>query len=154
MPPTAASRVGNSHETSPWDGVAERLRAGGQRWTPQRRNLIEVLREHKGHVTATELIAQCRERDATTTPSTVYRTLDLLEDFGLVKHGHGPAGREEYHVLPDEVHGHLYCVACGARWEIRPETGAAIVDALAADLGFTVDLSHVTISGRCRRCHD
>lgn len=115
---------------------------------------MEVLRGHSGHVLATELIASCRERDQTTTPSTVYRTLDVLEQFGLVKHGHGPDGREEYHVLPEQIHGHLYCVACGATWEIRPETGAAIVDALAADLGFAVDLSHVTISGRCEGCRD
>jgi len=71
-----------------------------------------------------------------------------------VAHGHGPDGREEYHVLPEQVHGHLYCVGCGATWEIRPETGAVIVDALAADLGFAVDLSHVTIAGRCQGCHD
>ncbi|MGA3056569.1 MAG: Fur family transcriptional regulator [Candidatus Limnocylindrales bacterium] len=140
--------------TSPWDGVADRLRASGLRWTPQRRTLVEVLREQEGHVTATELIARCRERDQTTTPSTVYRTLDVLEDFGLVRHGHAPDGREEYHVLPDQVHGHLYCDGCGTTWEIRPETGALIVRALAADLGFAVDLTHVTISGRCQGCHD
>jgi Fur family ferric uptake transcriptional regulator len=113
-----------------------------------------VLREHEGHVTATELIAHCRERDRTTTPSTVYRTLDVLENFGLVRHGHAADGREEYHVLPEQVHGHLHCVGCGATWEIKPETGAVIVDALAADLGFAVDLSHVTISGRCQHCRD
>ena len=141
-------------ESSPWDGVAARLRASGLRWTPQRRTLVDVLREHEGHVTATELIARCRERDATTTPSTVYRTLDVIEELGLVQHGHGPDGREEYHVLPDQVHGHLYCVACGATWEIRPETGAVIVEALATDLGFAVDLSHVTISGHCQGCRD
>ena len=139
---------------SPWDEVADRLRAGGLRWTPQRRTLIEVLREHEGHVTASELIARCKERDRTTTPSTVYRTLDLLEELGLVKHGHGHDGREEYHILPDQVHGHLYCGGCGKTWEIRPETGAVIVEALASQLGFAVDLSHVTISGRCAGCHD
>jgi Fur family ferric uptake transcriptional regulator len=154
VPRLASSRVRETADLSPWDGVAARLRSSGLRWTPQRRTLVEVLRRHEGHVTATELIARCRERDATTTPSTVYRTLDLLEEFGLVKHGHGPDGREEYHVLPQGIHGHLYCVGCGASWEIRPETGAVIVDALAADLGFAVDLSHVTISGRCLGCHD
>jgi Fur family transcriptional regulator, ferric uptake regulator len=137
-----------------WDGIADRLRASGLRWTPQRRTLIDVLREHAGHVTASELIARCKERDRTTTPSTVYRTLDMLEDLGLVKHGHGPDGREEYHILPAQIHGHLHCVGCGATWEISPETGAAIVDALSLQLGFTVDLSHVTISGRCAGCHD
>ena len=153
--PRAASSGGREiSQTSPWDGIAGRLRSSGLRWTPQRRTLVDVLRDSQGHVKATELIARCRERDATTTPSTVYRTLDLLEAFGLVKHGHGPDGREEYHILPDGVHGHLYCVGCGETWEIRPETGAVIVDALASDLGFAVDLSHVTISGRCRGCLD
>jgi Fur family ferric uptake transcriptional regulator len=154
VPRAASYPVATSPDATPWDGVAQRLRASGLRWTPQRRTLVDVLRQHQGHVTATELIASCRERDQTTTPSTVYRTLDVLEDLGLVKHGHGPDGREEYHVLPDQVHGHLYCVACGSSWEIRPETGAAIVESLAGDLGFTVDLSHVTISGRCQGCRD
>jgi Fur family ferric uptake transcriptional regulator len=139
---------------SPWDGVADRLRARGLRWTPQRRTLVEVLRDQEGHVTATELIARCRERDQTTTPSTVYRTLDVLENFGLVTHGHAPDGREEYHVLPEQVHGHVHCEGCGTTWEIRPETGASIVRALADDLGFEVDLTHVTISGRCQGCRD
>lgn len=137
-----------------WDGIADRLRASGLRWTPQRRTLIEVLREHEGHVTASDLIAHCRERDRTTTPSTVYRTLDMLEELGLVKHGHGPDGREEYHILPERIHGHLHCVACGKTWELSSQTGAVIVDALASQLGFGVDLSHVTISGRCAGCHE
>jgi Fur family ferric uptake transcriptional regulator len=138
--------------SGPWEGIAERLRAAGLRWTPQRRALIEVLRQREGHVTASQLIADCRAIDPTTTPSTVYRTLDLLEDFGLVRHGHGHDGREEYHILPQQVHGHLYCVSCGAMWELRPETGTTIVNALESQLGFAVDLSHVTISGHCATC--
>ena len=78
----------------------------------------------------------------------------MLEGFGLVRHGHGPGGREEYHVLPEQVHGHLYCAGCGATLEILPDEGAAIAEALAAGHGFTVDLSHVTISGQCRACRD
>ena len=100
VPRAATSHSTGSPKTTPWDGVAARLLAAGLRWTPQRRTLVDVLREQQGHVTATELIACCRERDQTTTPSTVYRTLDVLEEFGLVAHGHGPDGREEYHVLP------------------------------------------------------
>jgi Fur family ferric uptake transcriptional regulator len=114
--------------------------------------LIDVLREHQGHVTATEIIARCRELDPTTTPSTVYRTLDMLEDLELVRHGHGPAGREEYHVLPDQVHGHVYCIGCGSTSEIGAATAKAILGVLDKELGFAVDLSHVTISGHCRGC--
>ncbi len=154
MLPPDSSHVLAGSAASRWDGVAERLRFNGLRWTPQRRTLIEVLREHQGHVTATEIIGRCRELDPTTTPSTVYRTLDMLEDLGLVRHGHGPGGREEYHILPDQVHGHVYCVGCGATWEIDAGTATAIVDALQGQLGFAVDLSHVTISGHCKGCQD
>jgi Fur family ferric uptake transcriptional regulator len=103
-------------------------------------------------VLATDLIARCRELDPTTTPSTVYRTLDVLEEMGFLVHGHGPDGREEYHILPGRVHGHVHCVGCGSTWEISPATGAVIVEALSSQLGFAVDLSHVTISGRCVGC--
>jgi Fur family ferric uptake transcriptional regulator len=150
--PSDSSQASAGSTSSRWDGVADHLRSTGLRWTPQRRTLIEVLRSRQGHVTATEIIARCRELDATTTPSTVYRTLDMLEDLGLVRHGHGPGGREDYHILPDQVHGHLYCTACGSTWEIDSGTAVAIVDALQGQLGFAVDLSHVTISGHCKGC--
>jgi Fe2+ or Zn2+ uptake regulation protein len=56
------------------------------------------------------------------------------------------------HVLPETVHGHLHCEGCGGTWEIDPEAGAVIARALEAQLGFAVDLSHVTISGWCPVC--
>ncbi len=121
-----AKPIETSARPNPWDVVAPRLRAAGLRWTSQRKTLVEVLRRHEGHVTATEIIARCREIDPTTTPSTVYRTLDVLEELGLVRHGHTPDGREEYHVLPQATHGHLHCSNCGRTWEIKAETGAVI----------------------------
>ena len=135
-----------------WATVRERLRERGLRWTPQRRLLIEVLADEDGHVTGAELLERCRERDPATIPSTVYRTLDVLEELGLIRHGHGPGGREEYHVLPETEHGHLHCEACGGRWEIGAEEAAGLVDGLRTRHGFSVDLSHLTVVGRCRGC--
>jgi Fur family transcriptional regulator, ferric uptake regulator len=136
----------------PWSGVRDRFRGRGMRWTPQRRTVIEVLAASSGHVTSAELIERCRARDPQTIPSTVYRTLDALEELGLVRHGHGANGREEFHVGPDAVHGHLYCADCGARSEIRAGQADAIVTAFRAAEGFEVDLSHVTVVGRCASC--
>ena len=85
-----------------WRQVRERLHAEGLRWTPQRRTLVEVLSHVDGHVTGADLVERCRALDPTTTPSTVYRTLDVLEDLGYVSHHHGIDGREEYHVLPTD----------------------------------------------------
>jgi Fur family ferric uptake transcriptional regulator len=135
-----------------WDGVAARLRARGLRWTPQRRTLVEVLSRTDGHVTGAELVDRCREVDPETIPSTVYRTLDVLEELGLIRHGHGADGREEFHVLPDQEHGHLHCGACGAAWEIDAAEAAQLVASLRRSRGFEVDLSHVTIVGRCAGC--
>ncbi len=137
-----------------WDAVREQLRSRGLRWTPQRRRLIEVLSVTRGHVTGSEIVEACRAVDPGTTPSTVYRTLDVLEELGFVRHGHGADGREEFHVLPGAEHGHLYCSGCRHAWEIGPDEAAEFVDAVAARRGFAVDLSHVTIVGRCAACQD
>jgi Fur family transcriptional regulator, ferric uptake regulator len=115
---------------------------------------VEVLARTDGHVTGSELIERCREVDPSTIPSTVYRTLDVLEDLGVIRHAHGVDGREEFHVLPGEEHGHLHCTDCRASWEIGPDEAAAFVATLRATRGFDVDLSHLTIAGRCSSCAD
>lgn len=136
----------------PWSDVRERLRERGLRWTPQRRLLIEVMAETDGHVTATELVDRCRSADPETTPSTVYRTLDLLEELGLVRHCHGVDGREEFHVLPETEHGHLFCESCGQSWDIEGDEAAALVRSLRRERGFQVDLSHLSVVGVCAEC--
>ena len=122
------------------------------RWTPQRRSILEVLGETRGHVTAGELVERCRARDPDVTPSTVYRTLDTLEDLGLVIHSHGPDGREEYHVGPDAEHAHLQCDTCGRTWELDTPEVAPFFEQLRRDRGFEMALPHLTISGRCASC--
>ncbi len=136
----------------PWSSVPAILRSNGLRWTPQRRLLIRVLSQLQGHVTGAALVERCRELDPSTTPSTVYRTLDVLEAIGLVRHGHGADGREEYHVRPGGEHGHLYCAGCGGTEEISNDEAAAIADVLRPRHGFLVDTSHITIVGRCAGC--
>ncbi len=136
----------------PWATVPDQFRERGLRWTPQRRAVVEVLAGAAGHITGAELVDRCRARDAHTIPSTVYRTLDVLEELGLVRHGHGADGREEYHVNAAAEHGHLYCATCGGSWEIPAPAADRIVAALAETDGFEVDVSHVTVVGRCRDC--
>lgn len=135
-----------------WASVRDRLRARGLRWTPQRRTLIEVLSRTDGHVTGAELVERCRKIDPGTIPSTVYRTLDVLEDLGLLSHSHAADGREEFHVLPVAVHGHLHCISCGTTWEIGADEAAGLVSSLVDQRGFSVDVTHLSIAGRCAAC--
>jgi Fur family ferric uptake transcriptional regulator len=103
-------------------------------------------------VTGSDLVEACRALDPETTPSTVYRTLDVLEELGLISHSHGHDGREEFHVLPDEEHGHIHCRTCATTWEIDATEAAALVRSMRRSRGFAVDLGHLTIVGRCADC--
>ena len=127
-------------------------RSRGQRWTPQRRLVLEVLDETKGHVTGSEIVELCRERDPDTTPSTVYRTLDVLEELGFIRHSHSATGREEFHVLTDEQHAHLQCTSCGKTLEIGMVEAATIAEPIRTRYGFEPDMGHMTIVGRCAEC--
>jgi Fur family ferric uptake transcriptional regulator len=105
-------------------------------------------------VTGSEIVERCRSREPETTPSTVYRTLAVLEVLGYLHHSHGADGREEFHVLPAAEHAHLQCVACGGSWEIDPAETASLVAELERGRRFRVDVGHLTIAGRCAACTD
>jgi len=135
-----------------WAAVPGQLRARGLRWTHQRRVLIDVLAGVEGHVTGAELVDGCRAIDPATTPSTVYRTLDVLEELGVVSHSHGPGGRQEFHVNRAADHGHLLCSSCGRTWELEAEELRPLVEGLRRSRGFDVDVDHLTLEGRCAAC--
>jgi Fur family transcriptional regulator, ferric uptake regulator len=146
------SLEGSDATAGEWSTVRERLHDHGLRWTPQRRTLIEVLARTDGHVTGAELVERCRAVDPATIPSTVYRTLDVLEEIGFVSHSHTADGREQFHVLPVVEHGHLECRRCHDSWEIPADEAAELVAALERSRGFSVDLSHLSILGICASC--
>ncbi|MGH2406526.1 MAG: Fur family transcriptional regulator [Candidatus Limnocylindrales bacterium] len=134
------------------EGTRERLRSRGLRWTPQRRAILDVLAATDGHITGVELVERCRLRDPETTVSTVYRTLDVLEELGLVRHSHGHDGREEFHILPATEHGHLVCESCGATSELASPAVRRLLTALEQRSGYRVDLNHLAIAGLCADC--
>lgn len=154
MSPSGSPPASRPAPDDPWAALPDRLRARGLRWTPQRRILVDVLSHADGHVTGAELVERCRAVDPTTIPSTVYRTLDVLEELGVLSHSHGVDGREEFHVLPVDEHGHLYCRRCGGSWDLAPEDRDvhAALRAFETDRGFAIDVSHLTLIGRCVAC--
>lgn len=135
-----------------WVAIRDALHARGLRWTPQRRQILEVLAATDGHVTGAEVVERCRDRDPATTASTVYRTLDVLEDLGFLNHSHSATGREEFHVRPRAPHAHLECRTCGATIELASGEASGLVAPLRERHGFAADLGHLTITGECRDC--
>lgn len=133
------------------DEVIGQLRSHGVRITTTRRVVLDVLLEMGSHVTADDLHARVRDRHPDVSHSSIYRTMDLLSELGIVVHvhlGHGPA---EYH-LADDVHAHLVCSGCGVIAQIEPSMSDPFAAAVAERFGFALDLRHFALTGRCRDC--
>lgn len=131
-----------------WQG---QLRAKGYRLTPQRQLVLEAIAA-LGHATPEQILVQVRETAGGVNISTVYRTLDLLEELALVTHAHLGHGAPTYHVANDAEHVHLVCRECGGIAEVSPDVVAATVERLAADHGFTADVHHFAVFGTCANC--
>lgn len=129
----------------------EELRAKGYRVTPQRQLVLEAV-SALGHATPEEICAKVQETARAVNISTVYRTLDLLNELGMVTHTHLTHGAPTYHLAADADHVHLVCRGCGAIVEARPVVVQGMVDQLEEELGFQTDVHHLTIFGRCSSC--
>jgi len=84
--------------------------------------------------------------------STVYRTLELLEELGLVTHTHLGHGSAVYHPATEPDHLHLVCRNCGTVIEAPASAAAGFVAKLRAEYGFRVDAGHFAIYGTCKNC--
>lgn len=122
------------------------LRDRGYRLTAQRVRVLKAL-AGLGHGTP-ESIAARGEVDL----STVYRTLELVEELGLVTHAHLGGGAPTYHLAADEPHVHLVCRRCGDVAEAGPDLVAGLVDRLQRERGFAVDVAHISVTGECAGC--
>jgi Fur family transcriptional regulator, ferric uptake regulator len=135
------------------EAIVDKLVANGGRRTASRYAIVERLVRAKGHVTADEIADDVRRRFPTVNMSTVYRTLDALEDLGVVDHVHLGHGRAVYH-LTDEDHQHLYCERCERVEELPAPKLRPLVQMLSREYGFELDRRHFAIVGRCRTCRD
>lgn len=81
--------------------------------------------------------------------STVYRTLYLLEELGLVRHTHLGHGASTFSVTDEDVHVHLVCRDCAAVSELAAEAVGDLAALLTEQQGFVLDIGHAALFGRC-----
>jgi Fur family ferric uptake transcriptional regulator len=146
----AAHEHAHASQSSAEDWQAT-LRAKGYRLTPQRELVLHAV-EELGHATPDEVLAHVRGRSSAVNVSTVYRTLELLEELGLVRHAHLTDRAPTYHSTATPDHMHLVCRGCGTVTEVSPEVIEPMVRSLHQRYGFTTDVGHLTIFGTCRSC--
>ena len=131
-----------------WDDT---LRAGGYRVTPQRQLVLEAVARLE-HATPEEICGEVRQTARGVNVSTVYRTLELLEQLGLVKHTHIHHGAPSYHLADDAGHVHLVCRQCEQVIQVDQAAVGPLVVALEQSHGFQTDVGHLTVFGLCADC--
>lgn len=127
------------------------LRRRGHRMTPQRQAIVEEVLRTEGHITPLDVAKRIKRRLPAVNDSTVYRTLALLEELGVLAHSHREAGAE-YHRAADADHVHLTCSRCGAEDDLSLEEARALREVVRGHKGFLPDLTHFAIAGLCARC--
>ena len=136
----------------PFDDIAAALRRAGHRVTPQRLAIIRTVLASEEHLTPGALYEKVRRMDPEIGEVTVYRTLNILSELGLVCMVHTGENAHSFVSRPPEHHDHLICSGCG---EVINFTGGnidALEKRLVSETGFTIEEHRLDLFGRCHEC--
>jgi Fur family transcriptional regulator, ferric uptake regulator len=151
MGSTGDGRSANAGTASTAGDWQERLRSSGHRLTPQRELVLAAV-ELLGHATPDEVFAEVRSHSDSINLSTVYRTLELLDELGLIRHAHLSDRAPTYHSARGHEHAHLVCRNCRRQVSIDRSEIEGALGSLAEKHGFTPDYGHLTVFGWCADC--
>ena len=127
------------------------LKQRGFKLTPQRRLILDILHKSNVHISAEEIIRAVQKKMPGVNKTTVYRTLELLENLGCVY----KSGTDEgyiYHHAESGQHHHLVCNSCGKTMECSEDLFLPLEKLLGKSYSFHCDLKHMVIHGLCGDC--
>ena len=119
--------------------------------TPQRLAIARTVRELSTHTTAETVFARVSEQMPGVSLPTVYATLDLLEELGLLRRVPTEAGTAVFDPRTEDHH-HLVCRHCGAIQDVDAPVERTDLLAAARALGFAADDAQVVVRGLCPSC--
>jgi Fur family ferric uptake transcriptional regulator len=145
-----AGRVEHAHATGV--GPSE-LRAKGKRLTRQRQLIWETFAaDPDRHLSAENVVERVREQLPQVNTSTIYRTLDLLVDEGLLLRTDLGRDRAFYEPAREHAHHHLVCERCGAVEHLHDEHLGDLRERVRAESGFALGSTEITMFGLCSAC--
>jgi Fe2+ or Zn2+ uptake regulation protein len=131
--------------------LTERLRKRGLRATSQRLVMHRLLRERNRHLSAEELLDEASSRLPGISLPTVYSTLELFEDLGIVRRVNDGGGRLLWDTRGDDHH-HLVCRLCGRVEDIDASLDLESAWRSAHRIGFAPERAEVVVNGLCSDC--
>lgn len=127
--------------------MESQLRASGRRLTTERKLLLQII-ENNPHLDANQIYDIARSQNPRIGLATVYRTLSVLKELGIVQTSELGEDRHHYEIHRDE-HVHLVCESCGAVIELPTPIN---IEKPASSVGFDVHHVRVEITGLCHEC--
>ena len=131
---------------------ADRLRGAGQRATPQRLMILAAFDGPGRHLTADEVFARVAPTMPSVNRSTVYRTLELYRDLGLISETDLGASVRQYELIEGEPHHHLVCRECQATIEFPDSMVHDLRQSIQSEFGFVPVIDHLAVFGTCAGC--
>ena len=128
--------------------IARQLEARGYRVTPSRRAVIAAILQQPGHFTVDDLLRRCRGAGR----ATLFRTLRLLSQIGVVCRVLMEDGTRHYAVSRREHHHHLVCTACGQVQDLDQCAIEGALRELSQSFGYEIDGHWLELYGRCCTC--
>ena len=131
--------------------MGEALRREGRRMTSKRALLLRIIAESGEHLDAEEIHRRAQEEGSKMSLSTVYRTLSLLAEMGLLRELHFDEAHHHFERAQGE-HYHLVCLECGEVSEYWPSDGGRRLRKLAEESGFDLVSARLELRGICEKC--
>jgi len=135
--------------TETQSNMDERL---SRRRTEQRRLILEIIQQAKGHVDANEIYQQARQRSPSISLSTVYRSLQLFKELELIEEHQFDGIRRYYETTPRSKHHHLVCLGCGRIFEFKCPSAEKLKSRISREEGFKITDAEVRLVGYCPEC--
>jgi Fur family ferric uptake transcriptional regulator len=133
--------------------LREYITRRGMRYTPERESIVREIFARHDHFSVEDLYLTLRKKRRQISRASIYRTMPLLIDAGLVAVVFQDSGQTLYeHTYGHEHHCHLRCLSCGQVVEFSEPALAAVEERLAREMGYQVDGHKLEVLGNCPDC--
>jgi Fur family ferric uptake transcriptional regulator len=132
--------------------VIATLRQHGYKLTPQRRAVIQVITSTRDHLTPASIYEKMRQTHPSIGLVTIYRTLEVLAELGLICELHAGGNCRSYTISTPQHHHHLICSNCGTVVDFTGHYLKELEDNLSKESGFRIDGHLLEFVGLCRNC--
>ncbi len=132
------------------------IATAGGRMTLQRQIILDVIDRSREHLTADDITGLAQRLDRNINPSTVYRTLTLLKERGLIESRYydQDSHREVFEPTPNPEHYHFTCSRCDRVIEFESKHVLALRAQLQNELGVEVQTACLCLTGLCEKCRE